>query len=147
MNMVRGRTSLSKSLEKAIWLFGKKAPGRTCKTYFGPLAEDHGCQTEDLPTLINDRIRWREEWMNAELARPDNERFWLYSLYETNTVSYHISIRLIFSLLNFRSRDKMNRHRSKFILYGCCCCLFVVCVCVLQASWKASRQDWARCSM
>ena len=39
---------------------GKKSVGRPCKTYRDQLAEDTGCLPQDLPTLMTDRIIWRE---------------------------------------------------------------------------------------
>lgn len=39
---------------------GKRTPGRPCRTFIDQLADDIGSNIEDLPTLMNDRTRWKE---------------------------------------------------------------------------------------
>ena len=45
-----------------LWqpLHGNRTRGRPSKTYIDQLADDNGCEIEDLPTLMADRERWKE---------------------------------------------------------------------------------------
>lgn len=49
---------------------GTPAAGRPRKMYMHLLAEDGGCQVEDLKTLMEDQEEWRER---GSLAGPDKQ--------------------------------------------------------------------------
>ena len=40
--------------------YGQAKAGRPARTYTQQLCEDTGCNTEDLPEVMNDREKWRE---------------------------------------------------------------------------------------
>ena len=47
---------------------GKRNIGHPKRTYIQQLEEDLGCEKEDLPTLMADRIAWRRQVMNIRTS-------------------------------------------------------------------------------
>ena len=45
-----------------LWtsIYGQTKAGRPARTYIRQLCEDTGCNPEDLPEAMNDRVKWRE---------------------------------------------------------------------------------------
>ena len=64
----RNKNELASDL--VLWqpVHGNRTQGRPPKTYIDQLADDNGCEIEDLPTLMIDRNRWKE-FVNTCRAR------------------------------------------------------------------------------
>ena len=49
--------------------YGQSKAGRPARTYIQQLCDDTGCNTEDLPKVMNDRETWRERVRNIRASR------------------------------------------------------------------------------